>query len=552
MQYRWVAIALAASLVLATLPLQPSLATPLAQTGGADNPVDSSIGHVHFETSCNSAVQPEFDRAAAMLHSFWFGPARQAFTNVAERDPSCGIAHWGIAMTWLGNPFAGEAPTRALQSGWLAVERAQAVGAGTQRERDYIAALRALYEDFASVPFATRVRAYADAMERLNRDYPDDPEAAIFYALALNLVQPADDKSYAQVLQAAALLEAISVEQPQHPGVAHYLIHSYDYPPLAQQGLPAARRYADLAPAAPHAQHMPSHTFTRLGYWQDSINSNLGSLAAAQAAAAQGVESGGENLHALDYLMYAHLQLAQDASAAQVLAAAQAQAVSNSVSTPAAYALAAIPARYALERGQWAEAAALTPLGDDYPADRFPAFAAITPFAVGIGAARTGDASAARRAAEELEARQQALTAAGQSYWAEQVAIQREAVRAWAARAERRDADALALLRAAADREDATDKTAVTPGPIVPVRELLGELLLDLGQPVQALDAYERSQRVEPNRFRGLAGAARAAELAGDDARARTYYASLLQLGGQADTERPELARARAYLNQTP
>ncbi|HZU05257.1 MAG TPA: hypothetical protein VFB73_04735 [Chloroflexota bacterium] len=498
-------------------------------------------------------MQAEFDRAVAMLHSFWFAPARRAFTAVAERDPGCGMAHWGVAMAWLGNPFGAEsAPLAALQNGWQAVERAQAVGAATPRERDYIAAVRLLYEDFTTVPFPVRARAYAEAMERLHRDYPDDREATIFYALALAFIQSPDDKTYAETLRAATLLEAAAVEQPQHPGVLHYLIHAYDFPPLAQRGLDAAQRYAGVAPAVPHAQHMPSHIFTRLGYWHESIASNLASIAAARQVGDQALADSSDVLHAQDYLMYAYLQLAQDEHAREVLADAPGGAAGVTPNRGVAYALAAIPARYALERGQWAEAAALTLSPPEFPWERFPAFAAITVFAAGLGAARTGDAAGARHAAEELDALRGALVTAQQAYWAEQVAIQREAVLAWAARAEGRDAEALTLLRAAAEREEATEKAAVTPGPIVPMRELLGELLLELEQPVAALEAFERSQRVEPNRFRGLAGAARAAELAGETERARTYYAALLQLAHSADTERPELVRARAYLNAAP
>jgi hypothetical protein len=379
-------------------------------------------------------------------------------------------------------------------------------------------------------------------MERIYLTYPEDREAAVFYALALNATALPTDKTFANTLRAAAILQEVFAEQPDHPGVAHYLIHSYDYPPLAQHGLDFAQRYGGLAPAVSHAQHMPSHIFTRLGYWQESIRSNL---AAAQAAA-----NDFDLLHAKDYLVYAYLQLGQDQRASGVLAEIMGfpRAADENVAT--AYAFAAMPARYALERGRWTDAAALSLHPSGFTWSRFPEFEAITVFARAMGAARNGDAAQARQDAERLEALRDAVSARGDAYWAEQVAIQREVALAWVARAEGRNQEALALLRAAAEREDATDKHPVTPGPIAPARELLGELLLELNAPGEALAAFEASQRVEPNRFRGLFGAARAADLAGDRERARTYYAQLLALAEHADTARPELQQARAYLAQ--
>jgi hypothetical protein len=541
------------ALVAWGLPAPRATAAPPAQAGSEHDHGGQTgkVGQVSFPVSCNAAAQTEFTHGVAMLHSFWFAPARQAFAAAAEADPACGMAHWGIAMTWLDNPLGGAPPGNSLQNGAAAVEQALVVGAPTEREQLYIAAIAAFYQDHATLDYRSRALAYEKAMERLTLAYPDDREAAIFYALALNVTALPTDKTFANTLKAAGILERIFEEQPDHPGITHYLIHSYDYPATADQGVGAARRYAGIAPVVPHAQHMPSHIFTRVGAWQDSIDSNRGARAAAWDAGGQLAPGTApvDALHPMDYLAYAHLQLAQDGQARTVL-----DDLRSLKQIPArlaeAYALAAIPARYALERGQWAEAAGLAPHLDGYAWDRFPQAEAATAFARGYGAARTGDAAAASQEAERLAGLREALVAQRQPYWVEVADIQRQIVLAWAARAEGRDAEALAELRAAADREDVTDKHPVTPGPLAPARELLGELLLELGSPSEALTAFEASQAKEPHRFRGYYGAARAAEQAGDAGRAMANYAALLDLASQADADRPELAQARAYLAQ--
>jgi len=531
----------------------PAAAAPPAQAGHEHDHGGQAgqVGQVSFPISCTAAAQEAFTHGVAMLHSFWFAPSRQAFAAAAEADPACGMAHWGIAMTWLDNPLGGVPPGNSVQNGAAAVEQALAVGAPTEREQLYIAAIAAFYQDHATLDYRSRALAYERAMERLYLAYPDDREAAIFYALALNITALPTDKTFANQLKAAAILEKVFEEQPDHPGITHYLIHSYDYPPIALHGIGAARRYAGIAPMVPHAQHMPSHIFTRVGAWQDSIDSNRGSLAAAWAAAGQigpGIAPV-DALHPMDYLVYAHLQMAQDQQAKGVLDDLRAfQQIPARLGE--AYALAAIPSRYALERGRWAEAAGLAPHIGGYAWDRFPQAEAVMAFARGYGAARAGDAAAARQEAERLAALGEALAVQKQPYWVEQADIQRQIVLAWAARAECRDQEALAELRAAADREDASDKPPVTPGPIAPARELLGELLLELNAPAEALAAFEASQAKEPHRFRGYFGAARAAELAGDRELARAHYAALLSLAEQADTERPELIQARGYLAQ--
>ena len=504
----------------------------------------AQLGQVHFPVSCSAAAQQEFDRAVALLHSFWFDASAKAFAAVTQADPGCAMGHWGEAMALLfdPNPFTGTPTPKTLQDGCPAVGRAKATAPKTQRERDYIGAVESLCQESDKADQRARVAAYGQAMERLSRTYPEDREAAIFYALALNITASPVDKTYANQLKAAGILEKAFAEQPNHPGVAHYLIHSYDYPPIARRGLSAARRYADIAPAAPHALHMPSHIFTREGFWEESIGSNLASAAAAK--------NDFDRLHAMDYLAYAYLQGGRDLDAKRVLEEAGAiRKVSPEHFVPA-YALAAIPARYSLERRRWAEAASLTLQPADFPWDRFPQSEAVLIFARALGAARSGDAASARRDLDRLQVLRDALAALRQGYWVEQVEIQRQVVSAWVARAEGKQEEALTLMRAAADREDKSEKHPVTPGPIVPARELLAEMLLELGDPRQALNEFESSHRVEPNRFKGLYGAARAAELSGDREKARTYYANLLALCEKADTERPELKEARAFLTK--
>jgi tetratricopeptide (TPR) repeat protein len=500
------------------------------------------LGQVHFPVSCSAAAQQEFDRAVALLHSFWFDASAKAFAAVTQTDPGCAMGHWGEAMALLfnPNPFTGTPTPKTLQDGCPAVERAKAADPKTQRERDYIGAVESLCRDRDTADQRARVAAYEQAMERLSRTYPEDREAAIFHALALNITASPADKAYTNQLKAAGILEKAFAEQPNHPGVAHYLIHSYDYPPIARQGLSAARRYAGIAPAAPHALHMPSHIFTREGFWRESIESNLASAAAAK--------NHFDQLHAMDYLAYAYLQEARDLDAKRVLEEAGAIRKVNPEHFVPGYALAAIPARFALERRRWAEAASLTLQPADFPWDRLPQSEAVLVFARGLGAAHSGNAASALKDMDRLQVLRDALVAAKQAYWAEQVDIQRQVVSAWVAFAEGRREEALSLMRAAADREDKTEKHPVTPGPIVPARELLGEMLLELGDPRQALKEFERSHRVEPNRFRGWYGAARAAALSGDREKARTYYANLLALCEKADTERPELKEAKAFL----
>jgi len=504
--------------------------------------VGEKLGAVRFPTSCTPAAQRQFERAVALLHSFWFSESSKAFAAIAQTDPSCGIAHWGSAVTLFGNPFTWPLTGKALTDGWAAVDRAKTAGAKTAREQDYIAAVEAFYKDADKIDHRTRALAYEKAMEQVVQRYPDDTEASIFYALALNTTALATDKTYANQLKAAAILEKVFKGQPNHPGAAHYLIHSYDYPPIAEKGLPAARSYAEIAPSAPHALHMPSHIFTRRGLWQDSIESNLKSK--------NSTDNHFDRLHAMDYLVYAYLQNGQDGKASAVSDEVKGLKKVNSESFPAAFALAAIPARFALERARWSEAAklALHPNELDYPWASFPHAEAVLTFARAIGAARSGEVAAARRDLARLKTLKENLVQAKNNYWSEQVEIQIQAASALTAYAEGKKEEALALMRAAADMEDATEKHPVVPGPLIPARELLGDMLLELQLPAQALKEFEAAAQREPNRLRGYYGAARAAEMANDRPKATAYYAKLAELALGADSERPEVRQAKAYL----
>ena len=515
----------------------------------------AGLGTVKFANSCAPDVQPEFARGMALMHSFEFGSARDAFKAVLGKDPTCAIALWATGVSQWGNPFAVQTkPAAQMQAGRATLERAAAAGGRTARERDYIAAATLLFDRHDTVDQPTRARAYRDAMARLAATYPDDAEAATFYALAVAGAADPADKSYADLRKAGAILEPLWKTQPDHPGLAHYIIHSYDVPALAPLAVTAARRYAKIAPAAPHALHMPSHTFTRLGYWQDSIDTNILSAEAARKAG-----SIYEELHALDYQVYAYLQSGQDAAAGKLVETAaeigtrrNANAVVGAAPpTAGMYALAAIPARYALERGDWSAASRLAAQSSQVPyAD------AMTWFARAIGAARLNvsaaastkpeDVATAKAAVEELQKAIDRLTKDNEAYWAEQVTIQKIAGSAWIALAEGRHADALAAMREAADREDKTEKAAVTPGSLAPARELLGEMLLELKRPKEALVEFQKTIVKEPNRFRALAGAAAAATRAGEAATGRKHYEQLLTVAARADAPgRPELKAAR-------
>ena len=518
------------SIIAALAALSFAGAAP-AQTAGK---APEQLGRVSFANSCASAVQPTFERAVALLHSFWWQEGEKAFREVLERDPGCAIAAWGIATLLIGNTFGvGPTPAQAQQAK-DAIERGRAIGAKTERERYFIEAVAEYYERFDDRSPGQRMKSLADAFDIVAKRFPDDDEAQIFSAIYLTATQSPSEKTFASALKAAAILEVQFKKHPDHPGVAHYLIHSYDYPPIAEKGLTAAKRYSEIAPSAPHALHMPSHIFTRVGAWQESAEMNLRSAAVARAG-----KEFNDQLHSMDYLVYAYLQLARDADARRVVEEAQSvRSASPAPATP--YALAAIPARYAVERGAWKEAARLEP-----QENRFRFTMAFTHFARALGAARSGDPAAAER--DVLELARIAAALAKDTYWSTEVEVQRLAATAWVAHAKGDRDTALGLMRASAELEAKSEKSAVSPGRLVPANELLGDMLLDGGKPAEALAAYEQSQVRDPNRYRSLHGAGQAAARSGNRDKARTYYGRLLELAG-VGSERPELRAAREYL----
>jgi len=477
----------------------------------------AKLGQVHFKVDCNEAAQAEFDVAMAYYHSFAWSQMQAPLGRVLKADPSCGMAHWARVLASLNNPFAWPTiiPAAALEEGPRILETAERAGLKSRRERDYVAALGAFFADQDKMDHKARAKALEGRLEQLMRAYPRDKEAATLYALVLSANFDPADKKYTNQLKAAKILEPIFLNQPDHPGAAHYLIHSYDYPPIAKKGIEAARRYSKIAPDAPHALHMPSHIFTRVGAWRESIAANRASVGAAG-------DKGFDRWHAYDYMVYAHLQLGEQDAARSVVE----EALKNParVDHPAtAYAYAAMPARLALERAAWKEAAALE-LVAGYPWKKYTFAEAVNAYARGIGAAMSGDAAAARAQAERLDTLREATKV---PYWAEQIAIQADVVKGLALRAEGDDKQALATLRAAAKREDASEKHVVTPGPIVPAREVLAYVLLDKGEAKSALREFEAVLGKEPNRLRALAGAVQAAERSNNRRKAREYSARI-------------------------
>ena len=512
--------------------------------GGENNSGNAAgaekLGTVSFPTSCNASAQSEFLKGVALLHSFQYTQAATAFQNAAKKDPHCAIAHWGMAMArWHALWEQPDGPTR--ERGWADAEKARSLGAKTQRERDYIAAATALYRNPEKSDYAARAAAYSDAMEQVHQKYPNDGEAAAFYALSL-LALPAPDSAsdLANRKKAVAILQTLLAEQPDHPGAAHYLIHACDTPPLAAEGLDAARRYAKIAPSSAHALHMPSHIFTRLGLWQESIDSNLASAAAAREATLQHLEEPGYQIHAMDFLEYAYLQSGREAEARRVIA--DLAAVPGETPSELAYTKAEFEARAAIELHRWRDAASLEVPAGAPRGSRETIFWART-----VGEARGGDAATARKNLQELktvqaEWRAENPTAAPTTLAAEQV-YERKA-EAWVIFAEGKTDDALKFLRETADQEDVIRPELMG----VPAREMLGDMLLELKQPAEALAAYQASLKEAPNRFNSLYGAGRAAELASQAADARTYYAKLLAVSDHAPAGRPELQHAKLFL----
>jgi tetratricopeptide (TPR) repeat protein len=489
------------------------------------------LGKVSFPTTCDAAVQPQFERGVAMLHSYWFTEARKVFDAIVQQDPGCAMAYWGLAVNYLGNSLAAPPSPKDAVAASEALDKGRAAGAKTPRERDWIEAIGAYYRDHDKVPVNARLAAYTKAMEQMTQTYPDDFEAWTYYALTLQASAPKNDKTYANQLKSAEILERLFKQNPDHPGVAHYLVHAYDYPPLADKGIKIASAYAKIAPAAPHARHMPSHIYSMVGMWEDSIASNRSAL-----------EIQPDYYHATDFLVYAHLQLAQDAKAKTLVDAIAALPKQDYPSIPVFTAVAAVPARYVLERGDWAGAAAL-PAIDSGRAQAD----SLVRFTRGLGMARSGNFVRAKREVQAMQDLRAALEKSNQSYWADRTEEQMLAVSAWVAQAEGNREQALKLMRAAADGEDGSVKHVAMENRLYPMRELLGELLLEQGQVPAALREFEANLKENPNRFRGLFGAARAAELAGDRQKAAGYYEKLVTLTSKADSPRLEIVRAKAF-----
>jgi len=511
----------------------------------------AGFGTVDFPTSCNATAQELISRGAALLHSFGYEEARLAFNDAAKADPTCAMAYWGVARTWYHPIWAPPSPDE-LKAGVAALDQALAIDAKTGRERDYINALAVFYKDWQTVDHATRAKNYEQALGAVCDRNPSDDEAAIFHALQLVTIGYLDptDKSYTWQKKGSEILNKLLVRHQNHPGVAHYIIHSVDYPSLAELGLQAARAYARIAPDSPHALHMPSHIFTRLGLWDDSIASNIASTKSAMAQA-QRLHGGGgsfDQLHAMDYLVYAYLQQAKDTSARKVLAEIQDMTRLDENQFAAAYAFAASPARLALERHDWRAAAALEIKPAWFPWNRFRNAEALVHYARAIGAARAGNVVAARRSNDEIAAIRGAMPATRDYDWSGSIGAQWEAATALIALAEGKKDEGLRLLRMAADHEDAVDKHPVTPGALLPAREMLADLLLENGAAPEALKEYEAVLKVAPRRLNSTAGAAKAADKAGDKTKARAYAMQLREIANKAETSRPELDWARGYL----
>jgi hypothetical protein len=501
----------------------------------------NQLGTVHFPVSCAASVQKPFERGVALLHSFWYEEAQKQFEQIATDDPHCAMAHWGVAMS-IWHQLWNHPDDGTIKKGAAEVKQAESLHARTARERDYIAAMAAFYSGDKSEHQA-RADAYTKAMETIYQRYPDDREGATFYALSLLASEPDNDTTFANRKQAAAILEKLFAVEPNHPGVAHYLIHSYDKPQLAELGLPAARRYAQIAPDAPHALHMPSHIFARLGLWQDDIDSNLASIAATRKTAAMHMGGAGHQFHAMDFLIYAYLQSGREADAQKVIDEVRAMPAMHDMYRlgfdPHISAMVSFPAKYDIELQHWADAAALAPVPGATVGD-----SSITYWARAIGAARSGNAAEARKDVAEIQRIHEQLVKDKKKMFAEAVQQDYEEASAWADHAEGKNDAALAVLRKIAEKEEAEGEEPEG----LPAREMVADMLMEMDRPEQALAEYEADLKFNPNRFDGLYGAARAAEEAGKNDKANNYYAELVKVCAGSNSDRPELSRAKALL----
>jgi len=493
---------------------------------------EKKLGKVNFPVSCTPIAQEQFNQAVAMLHSFWYDEAEKTFHQVTVIDPTCVMGYWGIAMSLYHQLWATPPAAAELQKAREALLQTRKLVIKTKREKAYLEATESLYQDGEKADYGARKLAYQQAMERVLIQNPSDREAAVFYALALISIASPKDKAYTNQKKALSLLQKVLEQEPNHPGVAHYIIHSSDYPELAELGMNAARAYTHIAPAVPHALHMPSHIFIRLGQWHDAAQSNLAAYHAAKDYARKNALSGtwDQQFHFMDYMMYAYLQTGETEKAREILQELQTIKKAQPENTTSAYAFAAIPARYAIERGEWLEASGLSINPVDFPWNQFGWCEAITHFARGLGAARSGRLDLAQNSLQRLAALRDADKVANKDYTADQIEIQRLAVAAWIVHGKGRTEEAVKLMRASAELEDSTEKDNVTPGSVIPARELLGELLLELQRPGEALNEFEASLMRTPNRRNGIYRAAQASKLTGDQVKANRYDEQFQQL----------------------
>lgn len=506
-------------------------------------------GTVNLKTSCGEQAQKRFDEGLALMHHMMYEEAAQEFTAVAEAAPDCSMAQWGIAMSYI-HPLWGERPTdENLAKGQAAVENALQLSNLTEKEKAYIEAVARFYEDWENTSYADQLKAFEEGYKKVHEAYPDEVEAAAFYALGQLGTAPKTDKTFATQKEAGALLEQLHAKNPDHPGLFHYIIHAYDNPLLATKAVKVSREYERIAPDVPHALHMPSHIFVRLGQWTDAVDWNIRSADAALRMSSKDMVSM-HYPHALDYMAYGYLQQGRDKKAKEVVDKMK-NVPGYTPTFATAYALAAIPARQALERGKWAEAANLpVRYPENFTWYKYPGAEAITHFAKGIGGARSGNTTVAEDAIAALHKLQTQLSSSGDTYWAAQAEAQQLSVQAWLEYHRGDKNKALAMMREAADKEDALDKHPVTPGAVLPARELLGDMLLLSKKPAEALLAYEASLKVSPKRYNSLYGAALAAEKAKDKEKARAYYMELLKTAPEADGDRESWAQAKKFASR--
>lgn len=508
------------------------------------------FGKVEFAQSCLEKVRADFNLATALLHSFEYPEAEKVFVKVIDEDPGCLMAYWGVAMSNF-HPLWAPPSKEELEKGSRIIGLARSLESKSQKESDYLEAVAVMFTDWDKIDHSTRLQKFENATEKIYQKYPDDKEAAIFYALALRAASSPEDKSFAKQRKAGEILNALFSAEPDHPGIAHYLIHTFDYPELAELALPAARKYASIAAASAHAQHMPSHIFTRLGLWDESIQSNSKMISAAQCYAESSGMKGhwDEELHGIDYLVYAYLQQGRDSVAGSQVAYLNTISEVFPINNKEAYSFAAVPARYALERRSWKDAAALQLRPANFPWDNFPWERSIISFGRALGAVHIRDLNSARAALAELKANHTALLEKGKTYQARQVQVQMLASEGWIQFLQGNKKEAIRLMTEAAEREDATEKDSVTPGEVVPARELLGDLYLEIGEPTKALEAYEADLKTHRRRFNGLYGAGLAASKSGDTKKAIAYYQELIETAKLSEG-RAELETARSFLKK--